>query len=176
MLEDMLMTHFSLYPHMQPQDAVKLIYQQEFGPEHLIRDGAKAFSMLKNEMEGLGKPLPGESLYEPIGNGLCRLNLRPCLEKGIPPEDICALFIASAQAVTGDKKRFLAGIRALQRLAEEEETPFEPVALDLFLARYPKNLPPVHHSDEYRQAYAPAYRVVQQKRLKDYLAARRGEK
>ena len=42
MLEDVLLQHFDRYPRMQPQDAVKLIYQQEFGPGHLVKDEKKA--------------------------------------------------------------------------------------------------------------------------------------
>ena len=174
MLEDILLQHFDRYPQMQPQDAVKLIYQQEFGPGHLIKDEKKALEFLRQEMAGVGEPLPGEALYESIGNGLCRLNLRPCKAKGIPMEDILRLFMETANNTQGDKKRFIAGIHVLQKLAEADETPFEPVLLDIFLANYPKNCPAVHHSDAYRLAYLPAYRVVSQRKLKDYLKALRG--
>ena len=174
MLEDILLQHFDRYPQMQPQDAVKLIYQQEFGPGHLIRDQKKALEFLRQEMAGVGEPLPGEALYESIGNGLCRLNLRPCKTKGFPLEDILRLFAETANGTQGDKKKLIGGIHVLQKLAEEDETPFEPVLLDIFLAKYPKSCPAVHHSDTYRLAYRPAYRVVNQRKLKDYLKALRG--
>ena len=170
MLEDILLQHFDRYPKMEPQDAVKLVYQQEFGPGHLIRDEKKAFAFLRQELAGVGEPLPGEALYESIGNGLCRLNLRPCKAKDIPAEDILRLFMETANGMQGDKKKFIAGIHALQKLAEEDETPFEPVQLDIFLAKYPRSCPAVHHSDAYRLAYQPCYRVVSQQRLKHYLA------
>ena len=35
---DILKIHTSVYPEMQPQDAVKLIYQNEFGGGHLIKE------------------------------------------------------------------------------------------------------------------------------------------
>ena len=166
MMEDILLQHFEKYPQMQAQDAVKLIYQQEFGPEHMIKDPAKALAMIRQEMNGL-EPQPGEPLYEAIGNGLCRL------KRGIPAEDIARLFTETASGVQGDKKQFRQALRALQRLAEEDETPFDPVELDIFLAHYPAACPALHHSEAYRAAYAPAYRIVLQKKLKDYLAARR---
>ena len=175
MLEDVLLQHFALYPKMEPQDAVKLIYQQEFGPEHMIKDAGKSLSTLKAEMDGLPNGPAGETLYESIGNGLCRLNLRPCLERGIPAEDINRLFVETAQGTEGDKKRFRQALRALQKLAEDGETPFDAIDLDLFLARYPDSCPAVHHSVTYRLAYAPAYRIVAQKKLKAYLAGRRNE-
>ena len=173
MLEDVLLWHFDLYPQMEPQDAVKLIYQQEFGPEHMIKDAAKSLAALKMEIAQLQSSGAKEPLYESIGNGLCRLNLRPCRDRDIPAEDVNRLFVETAQGMEGDKKRFRQGIRALQKLAEEDETPFDAVELDMFLARYPDSCPALHHSVTYRLAYAPAYRIVAQKKLKAYLAGRR---
>ena len=165
--------HFDLYPDMEPQDAVKLIYQQAFGPEHMIRDPEKSLAMLKTEMAGLQKSPAKEALYEPVGSGLCRLNLRPCRDRGIPAEEINRLFVETAQTTQGDEKLFRQGVKALRQLAEEGQTPFDPLDLDLFLARYPQKPAAVHHSARYREAYAPAYRVVAQKKLKAYLAGRR---
>ena len=173
MLEDVLLQHFARYPKMEPQDAVKLIYQQEFGPEHMIKAPEKSLAMLKTEMAGLSAGSADEPLYEPIGNGLCRLNLRPCMERGVPAEDINRLFVETAQSAQGDERLFRQGIKALQWLAEEELTPFDALELDLFLARYPRKPAAVHHSNRYREAYAPAYRVVVQKKLKQYLAGLR---
>ena len=173
MLEDILLQHFAQYPKMEPQDAVKLIYQQEFGPEHMIKDAAKSLAALKMEIAQLQSSGAKEPLYESIGNGLCRLNLRPCRDRNIPAEDVNRLFVETAQGMEGDKRRFRQGLRALQKLAEEEETPFDAVELDLFLARYPDSCPALHHSVTYRLAYAPAYRIVAQKKLKAYLAGRR---
>ena len=175
MIEDILYAHFDRYPRMEAQDAVKLIYQSEFGPGHMIRDEEKCLKTLRDEMAAL-TPDGKEALYEPIGNGLCRLNLRPCLARGIPAEDIHRLFLETAREVEGDKKRFWLAVRALQALADADETPFEPVLLDLFLARYPSACPDMHHSEMYRRIYHPAYRVVQQKKLKNYLARLRAEK
>ena len=57
-------------------------------------------------------------------------------------------------------------------MADADETPFDPAALELYLILYQeKGCSAVHHSDAYRAAYAPAYRVVAQKKLKDALAA-----
>lgn len=174
MIQDVLADHFRKYPRMLPQDAVKLLYQAEFGPEHLIRDGMKSLSMIEAEMASLTEPLPGESLYEPIGNGLCRWNLRPCKAKGIPAEDINRLFLETAQGVRGDYRRFRESLNMLEDMAEGDETPFEAIELDVFLIQYrDKNCPAVHHSEAYRAAYRPSYRVVYQKKLKEYLTARR---
>ncbi len=173
MMQNVLADHFARYPLMLPQDAVKLMYQAEFGPEHLIRDAKKSLQMLEEEMASL-PPGADEKMYEPIGNGLCRWNLRPCLTQGIPAEEINRLLIETAQSMHGDKRRFRESLRLLEEMAEGDETPFEAIELDIFLIQYrDKNCPSLHHSEAYRRAYLPAYRVVSQRRLKDYLAARR---
>ena len=175
MMQDVLADHFARYPLMLPQDAVKLMYQAEFGPEHLIRDEKKSLATLEEEMASL-TPGSGEKMYEPIGNGLCRWNLRACLSQGIPAEDVNRLLIETAQSVHGDKRRFRESLRLLEDMAEGDETPFEAIELDIFLIQYrDKNCPSLHHSEAYRRAYRPAYRVVSQRKLKEYLAARRGK-
>lgn len=173
MLEDILLSHFDQYPAMQPQDAVKLVYQHTFGPGHMIRDAKKAALMLQQEMASLA-PGKKEPLYEPIGNGLCRLNLRPCVEKGLDSAFILRLFLEAAQTTQATKKEFRQNLRVLEKLAESEDTPFDPIELDLYMIHYEeKGYPTVHHSDVYRASYAPAYRVVIQKKLKDALKALR---
>lgn len=173
MMQNILAEHFARYPKMEPRDAVKLLYQAEFGPEHMIRDGQKSLSLIREEMASLAGR-EGERMYEPIGGGLCRWNLAACREKGIPPEDVNRLFVETARSVKGDKRRFREALRLLEEMAENDETPFEAIHLDIFLIWYrDKNCPAVHHSDTYKNAYHPAYRVVSQKKLKEYLAARR---
>ncbi len=169
MLENVLLEHFTAYPDMQPQDAVKLIYQHTFGPGHMIKDARRAAMILQQEMASL-TPGRKEPLYESIGNGLCRLNLRPCVEKGLDSEFVLRLFLEAAQSTAATKREFRQNLRVLEKLAEEDETPFDPVELDLFMIHYEeKGFPSVHHSEVYRASYAPAYRVVIQKKLKDAL-------
>ena len=49
-LKVILITHAKRYPLMQPQDAVKLIYQNEFGGGHLIRDEEACLNYLRGNM------------------------------------------------------------------------------------------------------------------------------
>lgn len=175
MIQDVLADHFARYPYMAPQDAVKLLYQAEFGPGHMVADEKKSLALLEAEIAGLN-PVKGEKMYESIGNGLCRWNLRPCVEKGIPAEDIHRLFAETARGMKGDKRRFMRSLQLLEEMAEADETPFDPIDLDVYLIRYrEKKCPAVHHSEAYKNAYHPAYRIVNQKKLKDYLAVRRAE-
>ncbi len=175
MLESILAAHFEKYPAMRPEDAVKLIYQNEFGPGHMIPDAQRALARLRQETAALS-PDAQEALYEAIGNGLCRLNLRACMARGLPEPEINRLFCETAQAVAGDEKRFRKKLDELVRMAERDETPFLAAELDYYLILYrEKGCPAVSHSPAFQAAYHPAYRVVLQKKLKDFLAGFRAQ-
>ena len=73
-LKDILIAHAKRYPLMQPTDAVKLIYQNEFGGGHLIRDEQACLNYLRREYDSIAKK-PNALLYEEIGNGIVRVNL-----------------------------------------------------------------------------------------------------
>ena len=73
-LKAVLKAHGVRYPKLQIQDAVKLIYQNEFGGGHLIRDRERFFSMLYREYDSLTRD-ETKPLTESIGNGLVRVNL-----------------------------------------------------------------------------------------------------
>ena len=50
--------HFGRYPAMQPQDFGKLIFQSEFGAEHMLTDQKAAGGWLREEW----RRLPDESV------------------------------------------------------------------------------------------------------------------
>lgn len=74
-MENILLLHYRMYPKMQIQDGVKLIYQNEFGPGHLVKDEADSLEQLLEELRILenhaarkstkdGHPVPGKH-YRP---------------------------------------------------------------------------------------------------------------
>ena len=157
-LKAILIAHAKRYPLMQPRDAVKLIYQNEFGGGHLIRDEQACLNYLRREYADLEKD-PTVPLYEDIGNGIIRVNLA-----AVKPEDLEQLgraFIDSAAKHKGTMDRFLNKLEVLQKLANEGVFNFDTNALSSYLTEYKAaGYPAVSHSPEYRQAYNPAYRVI----------------
>jgi len=148
-----LRRHLAACPEMTVQDAVKLLYQNEFGPGHMIPDEAAALSYLRRELETV-QAAPGPA-YTDVGNGLVRLELA-ALKDVLTPETLCRMFTVSANAPRGDAARFRAKLDLLYSL------PFPKTETDAFLAAYrTAGFPAVHHSDRYRAAYAPAYRVAE---------------
>ena len=159
-LEAVIRQHAHRYPMMQPTDAVKLLYQNEFGGGHLIADPAQALAYLMREMERLS-PDDTLPLTESIGAGIVRLSLAAAAAKGIPPETINELFVRSAAVVHGSHSHFLEGIEVLRALCREGIFAFSPDALETYLTEYAAaGYPMVSHSEIYRTLYHPAYRIV----------------
>ena len=157
-LRAILIAHAKRYPLMQPTDAVKLIYQNEFGGGHLIRDEEACLNYLRREYADLEKD-PTAPLCEDIGNGIIRVNLA-----AVKPEDLEQLgraFIDSAAKHKGAMDRFLNKLEVLRKLANEGVFNFDTNALNAYLSEYEAaGYPAVSHSPEYRQAYKPAYRII----------------
>ena len=160
MMRSILLAHAARYPDMEPRDAVKLLYQNEFGGGHLIQDEGKCLSYLESEYHSIS-PAPSTSLLEDIGNGFFRVNLAALDTQGITPTELGYAFIRSSSMHHGSMDGFLSKLQLLRELAAEGTMPFSLNDLDSYLADYEKSgYPPVSHSDAYRNAYSPAYRVV----------------
>ena len=157
-LKAILIAHAKRYPLMQPRDAVKLIYQNEFGGGHLIRDEEACLNYLRREYATLEKD-PTAALYEDIGNGIVRENLAAVREEDL--EQLGRDFIASAAKRKGTLDSFLNKLEVLQTLTTEGVFAFDLDALNTYLSEYEAaGYPAVSHSPEYRQAYKPAYRII----------------
>lgn len=148
-----------LHPSMQASDVLKLCFQAAFGAEHLLIDEEGARRYFDAEFAAV---LPKEApLFEMISDGVSRIDLGAWKASGMPQKWLFNMFLASAKIKEGGKERFF-------ELADEAERCIglemgEEIAaqwLDL-ISEYKKSEPvPVHHSDEYRRAEKPSYRVV----------------
>ena len=157
-LQNILLAQAARYPLMQPTDAVKLIYQNEFGGGHLIRDEEACLAYLRREYAATEKD-PACPLQEDIGNGLVRVNLAAVAPGQL--EELGLQFIRSAAAHQGTRERFLEKLALLETLTDHGVFSFDRSRLAAYLKAYARQgYPAVSHSEVYRQAYRPAYRVV----------------
>ena len=157
-LKAILIAHAKRYPLMQPRDAVKLIYQNEFGGGHLIRDEQACLNYLRREYANLEKD-PTALLYEDIGNGIVRVNLAALREEDL--EQLGKAFIDSAAKHKGTLDSFLHKLKVLRMLTEEGVFTFDTNALSAYLSEYKAaGCPAVSHSPKYREVYKPAYRII----------------
>ena len=157
--ERILLAHLQRYPLMGPEDCAKLIYQSEFAGEHMIADAEQSLEWVRWELEET-EACNGE-IFEEIGDGIARLHLGPAKAAGMSPEGINQKFVSSAAKAKVTKEGQEQKLRLLERLCREGYTPFSAKELSEFLAKYrAAGCPSLHHSEGYRKAYAPHYRVV----------------
>lgn len=163
-LEMILRKSAQQYPKMQPTDAVKLIYQNEFGGGHLIRDEESCRSYLCREYAAVTKESVIQ-LCEEIGNGIVRINLAALAECDL--NWLGSAFIRSAAEHKGNARDFVSKLDVLRRVTEEGIFAFSPAELREYLSAYEAaGFPAVSHSPQYREAYHPAYRVILKKYCK----------
>lgn len=158
-LYTILQTHAVRYPEMEPTDAVKLLYQSEFGGGHLISNEDACLAYLRAEWERTPYD-PDVPLVEDIGDGMVRVMLAATTDADAL-EALGRDFIRSAANVYGTLERFLEKLALLRQLAAEGKFAFSLAELDEYLTAYEKaGYPAVSHSETYRSLYRPAYRVL----------------
>lgn len=143
---------------MQPADAVKLIYQNEFGGGHLIQDEIACMNYLLWEHAAVTKNENAE-LFESIGNGLVRVNLSAVKHEQL--EYLGHTFIRGAAQHKGSVNNFYRKLEILKILTAEGLFSFGAEELQKYLTAYlAEGCRAVSHSAVYRQQYQPSYRVI----------------
>lgn len=166
-IEALLLEHYTRRPLMRATDFYKLIYQGVFGVGHIM--GGDARTWLYREAEAVDlDDRPEEPLIEGISpdGSVVRVNLRPYIRLGLPLEGLFRAMEETA-LIEGSADEFMEAWRALRGLVDSgviDVNPGELEELDEELDR--EGCKPHHHSEAYRQAYSPAYRVVR----REYLA------
>ncbi len=159
-ITDALKAHFLRYRKMTPQDTVKLIYQSEFGPGHLITNENYAFERLKTELEDTvcDNSIP---TVEAIGGDACRINLAS-VPSGLSVKTLTRIFMLSAEMFSGNAHSFESKLSEVYSLIDEKYASFSRHEYSEYLKKYFKSgAGAVHHSLYYNALYRPAYRVVQ---------------
>lgn len=165
-LEDIIKQHAKKYPLMQPTDAVKLIYQNEFGGGHLIKDKEKCKAFLLEEYAAVEQKSQGE-IFEPIGNSTVRVHLNLLDRQNLQPETLCEWFILSSERCSGSAESFEEKLGVLKDICAERAFSFSCEELQEYIGKCKeKGYPAVSHSEQYRRAYSPAYRIVYEEFIK----------
>lgn len=159
-LKNILTLHAQRYPAMEVRDYVKLLYQSEFGPGHLV-DAEAALEKLRAELSAAQEErYSPEYAVEAIGGGLCRTHLDPRLftEADLPLLSRC--FARSARP-RGNMTGLWKKLGMLSAMVWTGELSLDSKELELFLALYcSEGCPPLRHSDSYQDRYRPHYRVL----------------
>jgi hypothetical protein len=150
------------YPYSQAQDLYKSLYQDSFGPGHIIASWEYARSGLEREIAQL-KEYEDARLTEPCGPSghMLRLNLRPAVRAGISTDTIIALMKRTMERLQPDTAAFLRMWDKARSLAAQGQFPWSSPEMESFDETLsPSGLDVIHHSREYAANYHPAYRVI----------------
>lgn len=142
--------HWERYPAMEPRDFCKLAYQSEFGPAHMAESPDKVLPALLAERKASGtEPKAPES----IGNGLCRFHITQALSTLWELPLVGRMFTWTMARRPGTAEGLSEKLEQLAAL---------PVpGMGEYLERWRREgCPPVRHSEAFRNAYDPHYRVI----------------
>jgi hypothetical protein len=160
--------HFMQRPLMRATDVYKLLYQGVFGVGHIM--GEEAWKRLQEEA---GRIDPEDHIWEPLIEGISadgsmvRVNLRPFLRRGLSLDSLFKAMKETA-ALEGVAEDFLRGWRAFNELVEAGIIAVDKGELERLNRELDEDgIRPRHHSEAYRDAYYPAYRVVRRDKVKD---------
>lgn len=152
-----LLDQCARYPALELQDLLKALYQSVFGCGHLLTE--KAAERLRAELAALPRPASGE--VEPLDGPFRRVHLGYLKESGLSAETLFRLFALSAETPGGGPEELEEKLAVLCSLAEAGRLPFSSGETAEAVAAWRRaGFPACHHSNAFRAAYAPAYRVV----------------
>jgi hypothetical protein len=157
-----LSQHLQRYPRMGLADIYKLLHQAALGPGHAVEDSVAASARLEAEMTGLGEG-PEDLIADPISpdGKLARIHLRPYLAAGYGADVLANAFVQTANTFPSAPDKLVKFCGCLGDLAEAGGLPFPREEVErYFQSIASQGYPVVHHSEGYREAYRPAYRVV----------------
>jgi len=153
-----LLEQLQNHPSMQPQDIVKLCYQAVYGAEHLLTDIERARQYFNEEFANTE---PADiPVYEFISEQYARVNIAGWKYRGLPAADLLDLFLDTVKASNATED-FHSLMQEYLETARQVLSSDSFLELQAYLADYyAQGIRPVHHSEEYRLAESPHYRVV----------------
>lgn len=145
------------YPLLQPEDLLKGLHQSVFGCGHFVDEKAEEY--LQKELESL-EPSDGPEV-EFLAGDFCRVHLRYLNKYGLAPKTLFRLFWLSAIEPAGNAMQMEEKLEVMLRMASAEQLPVSYCDMRALVEEWRKTgYPACHHSNRFRAAYKPAYRVI----------------
>ena len=161
-VNQLLSAHFARYPAMQLDDVYKLLHQAALGPGHAVDNPAAARKRLDQEIQALGSGStePPQDIISPDGR-LGRVHLRAYLKGGGNVDALHRAFVETANTYPASPDKLAKFCGCLGDLAAAGGIPFAQKEVVGYFGKIAQDgYPAIHHSEAFRNAYQPAYRVV----------------
>lgn len=153
-----LIEHIKAHPRAQIRDLFKYLHQSALGCEHLVANRERALDYILREYESLS--LHAAGTIEPLDGAYSRVPLS-YLKEGLTPETLSTVFCRSAKKEPTGEADLQEKLQVARHLAAEGVLPFSLTNFDAELDAWRQSgFSALHHSEEFRAAYAPAYRVI----------------
>lgn len=150
---------------LEISDLFKFLYQSCFGCEHLVSNYDDALKRILAEAKL--SELDDLPDVEYLDGEYCRVHLK-ALKSRDSLEGLCRTFVDSSKRHTEGEKRLE---EQLKILLQYSETGMICVNKDILEQEVNKwrdlGFPPIHHSDKFREAHHPTYRVIMKKYLNE---------
>lgn len=164
-IEKIILSQIERYPKLEIRDAVKALYQSEFGCGHFVSDEITAMYMLTKKLKGLAEDRNIDEFIEPIADSFCRVHIDKIKKAEMSQSALLQLFMLSSKYNPGSKVGFYEMLQYFQSLCSTNELSFDLFEVEKFINDYKdSDFTAVHHTDTFRENYNPAYRVIK----KDY--------
>ena len=152
------------FPQSHLQDIYKSFYQSCFGAEHLIADTASVRAYLREEIATATTDTVANPYYEPTGaNGnFVRVYLRCVTENYITEQQLSDAFLRSAHPQQHMEQWHELWVEKIVPTARKAGLVFSQEELDELTSASRQDRA-VRHSDGYRNAYHPHYRIVERR-------------
>ena len=151
------------YPQATLQDIYKTCFQDFFGAEHLLRDTTAAHQYLKTEIAATeAQDLSAMPKYEPTGfrHRFTRVNLSLVHSGEMSEEELFARFAEAAGSNNALSDKWEEEWQTIETIALEVQSAWADSTLQTELRYAASVQSPVRHSETFRQAYHPHYRII----------------
>ena len=151
------------YPQATLQDIYKTCFQDYYGAEHLMTDTVAARFYLHQELEECQEsPLSAMPEQEPTGfrHRFIRVNLSNVIKGNWTEEQLLDRFIEAAGKDNAYGQDWVAEWEKIVDIALKVHPGWSDPSLQAELHEAAKNGQAVRHSEAFREAYHPHYRIV----------------
>ena len=151
------------YPSATLQDIYKTCYQDYFGAEHLVSDTASARFYLHQELEEwCDTDMSLMPKREPTGfrHRFTRVNLACVVNGELSEDQLLALFLEAAGKENAFGDNWAEEWKKIEQIALEVCPDWADPDLQADLLEAAQTRHAVRHSDAFRKAYNPHYRIV----------------
>lgn len=161
---EMLIKHYQDHTRLQITDIFKYLYQSSFGCGHMVASEDGAIEYVVSEYAAMKKSeMP---LTESLDGAYSRVALS-WLDRGLSAQTLGRLFYLSAKKEPNGKSAFFSKLEIARDLVKEGKLPFSLDEFEKKLSEWSeRGYPAVHHSEEFRKEYSPAYRVISNEYVK----------